>query len=329
MYEREREVAIGAVRSASRLCRAVRDGFHAALSQTKDDRSPVTVADYGAQALMIAALHDVFPDDAIVAEEDAELLGAPESERLLSQVVEAVEHERPGVGRNELLDLLGRGGAEGGGSGRFWTMDPIDGTKGFIRGDQYAVALALIEEGKVVLGVLGCPSLSMTGLADQGNANGVIFEAIANRGTAGCHSLSDGHSDIVAVEDDRDLVDAVFCESVERGHTAQSRSSRVAASLGVVAEPVRLDSQCKYAVVARGEADVYLRLPTRADYQEKIWDHAAGALIVETAGGRVSDIDGKALDFSQGRTLSANRGVVATNGKWHDAVIEAIRNASS
>jgi 3'(2'), 5'-bisphosphate nucleotidase len=66
-------------------------------------------------------------------------------------------------------------------------------------------------------------------------------------------------------------------------------------------------------------------MPTRADYREKIWDHAAGMLVVEEAGGRVSDVDGKRLDFRHGRTLVANRGVVATAGSIHEQVIEAIR----
>ena len=86
-----------------------------------------------------------------------------------------------------------------------------------------------------------------------------------------------------------------------------------------------MDSQAKYAVVARGEADIYLRLPTRADYREKIWDHAAGALIVAEAGGTVTDIHGRPLEFHHGRELAANRGVIVTNGRLHDRVLEAIR----
>jgi 3'(2'), 5'-bisphosphate nucleotidase len=87
---------------------------------------------------------------------------------------------------------------------------------------------------------------------------------------------------------------------------------------------VRVDSQAKYAIVAQGEASIYLRLPTRRDYREKIWDHAAGSIMVEEAGGRVSDVTGRPLDFSRGRRLEDNRGVVATNGPIHDAVIRVV-----
>jgi len=87
---------------------------------------------------------------------------------------------------------------------------------------------------------------------------------------------------------------------------------------------VRVDSQAKYALLARGEASIYLRLPTRKDYREKIWDHAAGMLIVQEAGGTVTDVDGKPLDFTAGRTLERNRGVIATGGKIHRAVVDAV-----
>ena len=117
-----------------------------------------------------------------------------------------------------------------------------------------------------------------------------------------------------------------FCESVESAHSDQDHSAKIAALLGITAEPFRIDSQCKYAAVAEGDASIYLRLPTKKDYREKIWDHAAGKLVVEEAGGRVTDAEGKALDFRHGRTLDANRGVVATSGgALHDLVIDAIQ----
>ena len=93
---------------------------------------------------------------------------------------------------------------------------------------------------------------------------------------------------------------AVFCESVEAAHAAHSVQAGIASRLGITAPSFRIDSQCKYAVVARGEASIYLRLPRDTSYREKVWDHAAGALVLEEAGGRVSDLDGRPLDFSRG-----------------------------
>jgi 3'(2'), 5'-bisphosphate nucleotidase len=121
------------------------------------------------------------------------------------------------------------------------------------------------------------------------------------------------------------LADARLVESVESGHSNQDDSAQISALLGIETPPYRIDSQCKYGAVARGDASMYLRLPTRADYREKVWDHAAGKFVVEQAGGRVTDIDGAPLDFSHGRLLEANRGVIATDGRFHDEVVVAVR----
>ena len=116
-----------------------------------------------------------------------------------------------------------------------------------------------------------------------------------------------------------------FCESVEAAHSDHDEAAEIARRLGITTEPYRIDSQCKYAAVARGDASIYLRLPTRAAYVEKIWDHAAGKLVVEQAGGVVTDVAGSSLDFSLGERLGANRGVVATSGRFHDEVIAAVQ----
>ena len=62
------------------------------------------------------------------------------------------------------------------------------------------------------------------------------------------------------------------------------------------------------------------------DYRENIWDHAAGYLVVAEAGGRVTDVHGNALDWSQGKRLENNIGVLATNGLMHDEVVRALAN---
>ena len=71
-----------------------------------------------------------------------------------------------------------------------------------------------------------------------------------------------------------------------------------------------------------GLTNIYMRLPR---YRENIWDHAAGALVVEEAGGRVSDIAGRPLDFALGSQLCKSvTGIVATNGAAHEALLEAL-----
>ena len=323
----ELRAAVAAVREASGVCRAVqqrRVTLEGGGTLDKEDRSPVTVADFASQAVVCARLREAFADVPVVAEEASAALREGDAEVLRDAVVEHVRSVRSDADAATVLNWIDYGGASGGSGGRFWTLDPIDGTKGFLRGEQYAVALALIEggaRGEVVLGVLGCPNLGE-------GAGGMLLTAVRGEGTrelpldADQLDSTDGRT--ISVSDVSDPGNARFCESVESGHSDQGQSAAIAARLGITAEPVRMDSQAKYATLARGDASIYLRLPTRADYREKIWDHAAGMLAVTEAGGRVTDVDGKPLDFSHGRQLEGNRGVIATNGKVHDAVLAAV-----
>jgi HAL2 family 3'(2'),5'-bisphosphate nucleotidase len=319
MYEREMTTAVAAVEQACQLCRAVSATLVTAETLAKRDRSPVTVADFGSQAVVGYALSQAFPHDPMVAEEDsAELRGGGGD--LTACVAKHVRTVLPALDKDSIVKAIDHGASSGGKIGRFWTLDPIDGTKGFLRGEQYAVALALIEDGVPVLAVLGCPNLS----AGPAAPPGVILTAVRGQGVV--QRATDGTvSTAVRCSGRGQPEEAVLCESVESAHTAHGASAAIAGRLGVSAPPVRMDSQCKYAVVARGEADVYLRLPTSADYREKLWDHAAGWLLVREAGGKVTDVDGRPLDFSCGRTLLGNRGVVVTNGPLHQAVLAAVQ----
>ncbi len=322
-YEAERAAAIEAVEKASRLCRAVQANLVDEASMDKKDKSPVTVADFGAQAVVTHVLRGVFPDLPLVGEEDAAELREADNAGLTEKVVANVNEILPGLASDVVLDLIDYGTYEGGPSGRHWTLDPIDGTKGFLRLDQYAVALALIEDGEVVLGVLGCPNLPLDA-ADPDGAKGCLFVAVKGEG-AFARPLDTRNEERIEVTGISDPTQANFCESVESGHSSQGDSAKVAELLGITAAPFRIDSQCKYGAVSRGDASIYLRLPTRKDYEEKIWDHAAGCIVIREAGGRVTDVRGKDLDFSIGRTLRDNTGVIVTNGHLHDRVIEAVR----
>jgi 3'(2'), 5'-bisphosphate nucleotidase len=330
LYEHEQTAAIRAVRQAARLCQTVRSQIRPE-ALDKKDKSPVTVADFGSQALICRALAQAFPDDPIIAEEDSAELRRAENRAILNQVVEHVRALDAGSdpSPDDVCDWIDLGAA-GEYRSRFWTVDPIDGTKGFLRNEQYAVALALVIDGQIAVGALACPNLSQTTNpgADE-NKSGVTFTATRGQGAFAVPIDHTGEPLAQAVrikvsESDNPAL-ARFCESVESGHSAHGDAAAIALRLGIVAAPVRMDSQAKYGVVARGDAEIYLRMPTRADYREKIWDHAAGALIVEEAGGTATDITGRPLDFHHGRELSSNRGVIATNGKLHTRVIEILR----
>jgi 3'(2'), 5'-bisphosphate nucleotidase len=206
---------------------------------------------------------------------------------------------------------------------RYWTLDPIDGTKGFLRGDQYAVALAMVEAGDIKVGVLACPALTL------GDQTGVMFVAVRGQGAV-MMPLNGGTPQPIQVASSADVDYFRFVESVEAGHGDQTQQQAVAQAVGITTASMRMDSQAKYGAVAAGQAVLYLRLPSpkSPDYREKIWDHAAGVIVVEEAGGRVTDMTGKSLDFSQGARLVDNRGVIVSNGEIHDAVLEALTPAA-
>ncbi len=321
--QKELIVAKNAVQKACQLCSEAQRGLVDSEKHDKADKSPVTVADYGAQAVILNELALAFPDDLAVGEEDSGDLLLPENEALLNSVVSYASKIEPSLDRASTLAAIDRGSHTGGATGRFWTLDPIDGTKGFLRGEQYAVALALIVDGKVKLGVLGCPNLPVNSAQADGEIGCIQFAV--EGGGAFQVSLSDLNKETQIFTDSvEEASKASFCESVESGHTAHGRSATITAKLGTVASPVRMDSQCKYAAVARGQASVYLRLPTRPGYEEKIWDHAAGSIVLEEAGGRIGDTLGNPLDFSIGRTLKENKGIVATSPKVFDSITKAV-----
>ncbi len=310
----ELTAAIHAVRIASRVTRRLQKELTGDFL-TKGDRSPVTVADYAAQALISLALP---ANERIVGEESTSELSSSAGQEQLERVAAAVRSEAPGVTVDQVRSAIDRCSAGGGARGRFWVLDPIDGTKGFLRGQQYAIALGLMADGEVIGGVLGCPNL------DSASGRGCLFAAHRDGGAWELPlSSSAAEPRMIRVSAVAEGSRAAFCESAEAMHSDHDRHARIAASLGVTASPVRMDSQCKYGAIARGDASIYLRLPTSATYREKIWDHAAGFAVVAAAGGRVTDAYGRNLDFSLGRTLDGNRGVIVTNRLLHDEVIAA------
>jgi 3'(2'), 5'-bisphosphate nucleotidase len=295
----------------------------AASSLSKQDRSPVTIADFGSQAVVCRALLSAFPEDPVIAEEDSAALRQPENRFALEKVVDAVRAQLGDVSVDEVVSWIDRGRVREQ-SDRYWTLDPIDGTKGFLRGEQYAVALALVVQGRVSVAALACPNLPADGRSLE---VGTVYSAVRGHGATSCTlSQVDGHVEVRA-SPLRSVSESRFCESVESGHSSHSDAETVAGILGITRPSVRLDSQAKYAVVARGEAEIYMRLPTRPGYVENIWDHAAGMLVVEEAGGRVTDVEGRPLDFRYGGKLVNNRGVIATNGHVHDDVLQALLEA--
>ncbi|HSB04762.1 MAG TPA: 3'(2'),5'-bisphosphate nucleotidase [Thermodesulfobacteriota bacterium] len=315
--------AVQAVRKASELSQRVRRALGVEESLLKSDRSPVTIADFGSQAILCKMIKEKFPRDAIVAEENSEEIRKPDRSGILGQVTDYVNYFMPGSSPEDIcswIDLGSRSVAD-----RYWAMDPIDGTQGFLRNDQYAIALALVEYGTVMLGILACPNLC----ADQnqpGGEKGCLFLAIKGRGSVQI-DLPGERKERLSVSKVTHPQDASFTESVESEHADHLLHQRLAQKLNISRTSLKMDSQAKYGVLARGEVTLYLRAPSssKPGYKEKVWDHAAGSIIAEEAGGEVTDILGHPLDFSSGIKMEKNHGILASNGLLHKVVLETLQ----
>ncbi len=290
----------------------------------KPDKSPVTPADFAVQALIARMLEKHFPKDPLVAEESSAYLRTEEGSETLNKVKKYVRKKVKGAARKKILDWIDRGTAEPG--PRFWTLDPIDGTKGFIRGDQYAVALALIENGEVKIAVLGCPLLKDACAVDK-KGSGSLVLAVKGKGTWVRPLTKKKDWKQLRVSFRTDPKDAILLRSIEENQVSGPYADKLVKILGITQPAIWMDSLAKYTVIASGTGDILSRIPLAAapNGAEHIWDQAAGALAIEEAGGRITDLDGNPLDFSCGKKLFRNRGIVATNGRVHDEVLKAIR----
>jgi 3'(2'), 5'-bisphosphate nucleotidase len=159
----------------------------------------------------------------------------------------------------------------------FWALDPIDGTKGYLRGQQYAVCLAYIEFGTPVVAVMGCPNLprDFSAPLDGRDPVGTMYFAIRGDGLfeTGCAGdRRDGRPVRISRLEHDPEEPITICEAVEVSRRDSQGAAAIVSHLGAGAAVLRLDSQCKYAVVARGQADAFIRLPGSGEKGDWIWD---------------------------------------------------------
>jgi 3'(2'), 5'-bisphosphate nucleotidase len=303
-----------AVRRAAVLCHEVQR--HYLIENSKSEKEPVTIADYGSQALICEAISRVFPNDAVLAEESGQQFLTLVDDDQRQQIVQLIS------------TVMGRSVTESDVVGwldfntdikaaRTWVIDPIDGTKGFLAMRHFAIAVGLLEDGQVTSGVMGCPGY-------PGYDRGALF--YAQNGKTFVEPMTGGEAKQVFASKITEPSQVRVLESVEKSHASHDRMERVRAAAGLSDSVLeRIDSQEKYARIAAGDGELYLRLPRlNSENRHMSWDHAAGAALVYASGAKVTDIDGSPLDFTQGRRLSNNQGMIVSNGAIHDRVLEAV-----
>ncbi|KAE8537931.1 3'(2'),5'-bisphosphate nucleotidase [Cryptococcus gattii VGV] len=341
---KETEIGILSVLRACYLTKNVQDTLVTKDTLLKSDKSPVTVADLSAQSLISLHLLAHFQDPIIGEEDTSELrVNEPLRHRVVGLVNAGFKKEE-GWGKDktyseeEILNAIDAGSAEGGSKGRFWTIDPgksIKPSTGRELIRQYAVCLALIVDGVVELGVIGCPNLgpepAKIGEEIIPNGKGVLMVAVRGEGSWSRPLDSATYTKLNLPPTPPASNPLTFLESVESGHSAHSIQARIGSLLGVQRPSLRMDSQAKYTCLSRGEGGVYLRIPTKyvggKIYEERIWDHAPGALLIHESGGICTDMWGKELNFGVGRTLKENDGIVAAGKDIHPKAVEAVKKA--
>jgi 3'(2'), 5'-bisphosphate nucleotidase len=227
--------------------------------EAKGDASPVTEADRAAELIILASLAQAAPGVPVIAEEEVAAGRIP-------------RHED-----------------------QFFLVDPLDGTKEFVRGgDDYTVNIALVEDGTPRLGVVFAP------------ATGRLHSGLVGEGAW----LDEGNGPRpIRTRARQSEVRAVASKS----HFTQNTAHYLAAAVGACSH-VSIGSSLKFCIVAEGEADIYPRLSPTAE-----WDTAAGHAVLLAAGGRVDDPVGRPLAY--GKPAFFNRAFVATGG-WEAPLLE-------
>jgi 3'(2'), 5'-bisphosphate nucleotidase len=302
---------LDAVRLAAALTRRVQQ-LHIVGSE-KVGHEPVTIADYGSQAILCRAISRAYPDDAVLAEERADQFMSLLSDADRTHITRLVgETLGESLSESDLVTWLEHGRDKE--AERTWIIDPVDGTKGFIAMRRYALAIGALEGGLPIAGIIGSP----------GYNDGLLFHGQGS--AAYMQRLSGGKTYRVAVSQPKKSIEKLYVvESVENSHADHEGLLKVLAAAGITSPVLeRIDGQDKYAMVACGDADLYLRLPREANPRHKVWDHIAGTALVQAAGGVVTDLDGSPLDFSLGSILARNKGMVVSSGYVHERVLEAL-----
>lgn len=336
-YARERHIAQLAVLRASILTKQVQCTVG---EISKEDDSPVTIADFAAQALIIKALQDAFPEDSFLGEESAAALRR--NETLRDKVYELASSTRTTqctnlpalVSKEEMLDLIDLGGCgKGCEKVRFWVLDPVDGTAAFLKGQQYAVSLALIDGGKEVVGVLGCPNIG-AGMAlvsenNIDNGMGIMLTAVRGQGSTVQTMAANGLGTATLLDnlepsrpENLHIVDCA-AENTSRHDIIAELASRFGAKF-----PNTDICSChiRYASLIVGGGDAHFHIPASPTFEMPVWDHAGSQLIFTELGGRITDLEGKEIDFCAGRGLRRNRGLVVAKSGIHGRVLKELRD---
>lgn len=346
-YTRELQIALPTLQQASLLAHSIIAAKDKGVIEKTDAEallSPVTVADFAVQALLSCTFRSHFPSDGLVGEESADQLR--EDGVLLERVWGLLEEVRARIGgeglvrvpkdKEEVCGLMDACGKGTPGRGRVWVFDPIDGTKGYMAGEMYAVNVALLENGKQVLGVVACP------LLDPDVSGTIGDKSIDASGRGSLLFAAKGHGAYIrplhadgevtprklhphpAAPTMADLKLATCTLVPASGSLEFHRAAASALGMSYPGSDL-LPWVLRWVALAMGLANTTIWVYDSPRRRGKIWDHAGAMLLFEEVGGRVTDVNGRDIDFGSGRLMERNFGFVASLGAVHGEVLEKVR----
>jgi 3'(2'), 5'-bisphosphate nucleotidase len=302
LTQQELSIITDAMMKASKATLMVREAGIKDASWSKEDKTPVTIADLASQAILLHEVANIRPADHVHAEEESDSIDDAKAQQVRDIVEEATGGS---VSLGELRDrIMFRGD---GTSGADWFIDPIDGTKGYVAGLFYAVACGRAIDGKLSEGWMGVPS----GDARMEKITGKLFMARDGQGVKRWN-IADGAEETFSVDPAPTLEEGGRLSVIgSRAHDKVDTPAGVDTDKWHV-ELLPMDSMAKYAALACGAAELYSRNPSPKFGAQYYWDHAAGVLLVQEAGGLVTDLEGKPIDWTCGDRMTANEGIFAT-----------------
>jgi len=299
-YGEETKLALKIMRKATEITEWFKkEGFK---SFQKRDDSPVTYADYAAQIYIISKLKNKFPGDQIIAEEEISSNFDFSIESVIKKCFSTLRIEL----KEEFNELLAYRGTS---SNRKWSIDPIDGTKGFQKGLSYAIGLGFMKLSELIMSVIAVPNYNEKGVA--------YFIAERNQGAKASYG---GDKFLqIRVSTHSKLQTARMCQSLHYNKPWVQKFAKLSGIINLV----RIDSMAKFCMIADGSADFYIK-PLSID-RSYTWDFLPGDLLVKEAGGIVTDLNEKPLRYREEKCLISAPGLVASNGVLQHEVLDIIK----
>jgi HAL2 family 3'(2'),5'-bisphosphate nucleotidase len=297
--DQEKDVAIDLAKNALKIMEWFKT--HSNASFKKEDKSPVTIADFASQIYIISKIKEYFPEDRIIAEEESSFLDE-NAKILISECFDAINI----IINEELEEILSY---KGGKSKRSWAIDPIDGTIGYQKNLYYAVGIGLLSKSVPILSVISVPEYQNTGLS--------IFSAVKGQGAKVSHGS--GQFKQIQVSKTENLEDTTLCHSLHHDKPWVLKF----ASKTNIKNRIRIDSMAKTCMIADGSADIYLKPMDKS--RSFTWDFCQGDLLVKEAGGVVTDTNNKNLKYKDKNCLFTGIGMVAANLSLHEKTIKMIK----